>query len=261
MEKKYVVINDFNFRLIADFFKDLDRQGPGDKSITDLALKFTGDLPDNPKIADIGCGTGGQTIFLAENLNGSIIASDIMPEFTEVLREKVNKLNLSDKIEIREESMLDLSLTEQELDLIWAEGSIYNIGYQQGLKEWKKYLKPGGYIAVSEASWFTDSRPEDIEQFWNDNYPEIDTIPNKVKQMQEAGYTPIAHFILPEFCWWNYFNPVSEEFLEQFLQRHNYNDAAKSLTEHFKEETKLYDKYKSYYGYVFYIGQLQDNNK
>lgn len=256
MEKKHIVIHDFSFRLIADFFNGLDRQGPGDESITKQALSFINDLPDTARIADIGCGTGGQTMFLAQHLKGSIIASDIMPEFVETLRTKVRASNLESRIEVREESMDNLSFEDGELDLIWAEGSIYNIGYQKGLNELKKYLKPGGYIAVSEGSWFTDTRPEEIESFWHDNYPEIDTIPKKVEQMQQAGYKLIAHFILPEFCWWNYFNPADDEYMELFLKRHNYNEVAQKLVEHFREETGLYDKYKSYYGYVFYIGQL-----
>ena len=28
-------------------------------------------------------------------------------------------------------------------------GAIYNIGFERGLKEWRKYLKPGGYMSSS----------------------------------------------------------------------------------------------------------------
>lgn len=76
------------------------------------------------------------------------------------------------------------------------------------------------------SSWFTDERPVEIHDFWMDTYPEIDTIPNKVAQMQKAGYLLVACFVLPENC----------------------------LTKHFYE-TELYDKYKDFYGYAFYIGK------
>ncbi len=59
-------------------------------------------------------------------------------------------------------------------------------------------------------------RPSGIEDFWMANYPEIDTIPRKITQMEKAGYIPTAHFILPENCWTEHFYapqfPVEEAF-------------------------------------------------
>ena len=66
--------------------------------------------------------------------------------------------------------MVTISL---ETTLIWSEGAIYNIGFERGLKEWRRFLKEGAYLAVSEASWFTEKRPAEIETFWQDAYPEI----------------------------------------------------------------------------------------
>ena len=61
----------------------------------------------------------------------------------------------------------------EELDLIWCEGAIYNIGFERGLNEWRRFIKPGGYLVVSEASWFTWERPTEIQKFWQVAYPEI----------------------------------------------------------------------------------------
>ena len=72
--------------------------------------------------------------------------------------------------------MDNLPFQNEELDLIWSEGAIYNIGFERGMNEWSKYLKKGGFIAVSEASWFTSERPAEIEDFWMDAYPEISVI-------------------------------------------------------------------------------------
>ena len=91
------------------------------------------------------------------------------------------------------------------------------------MNEWNRFLKKDGFIAVTEASWFTPERPAEIEDFWLANYPEIDTIPTKIAQMEKAGYTLTA--------------------------------AAADLIAGQRHEQSLYDKYKEYYGYVFYIGQ------
>lgn len=247
-------ITDFQFRIIADFFKDLDRQGPYSDDVTRQALQLIGKLPDNAKIADIGCGTGGQTITLANNIQGDITAIDIMPEFIDKLDKKVEELGLKNRITTMVGSMDKLPFSENELDLIWAEGSIYNLGYENGLKYCHKFLKTGGYIAVSEGTWFTAERPKEIEDFWMSNYSEIDLIAPKINQMQQAGYAPIAHFILPESCWWNYFN-LMPALIPPFLERHNHSEITKEFVKYLEEEIVLYGKYKQYYGYVFYIGQ------
>ena len=151
--------------------------------------------------------------------------------------------------------MDNLPFKKEELDLIWSEGAIYNIGFEQGLTEWRKFLKTGGYIAVSEASWFTNERPSEINEFWQDAYSGIDTIPNKVEQMQNSGYIPVATFILPENCWTEHFYVPQVKVQEDFLESHAGNKTAEEFVENQRYEKQLYYKYKAYYGYVFYVGK------
>jgi hypothetical protein len=151
--------------------------------------------------------------------------------------------------------MDNLPFQHEELDLLWSEGAIYNVGFEQGLTEWRKFLKTEGYIAVSEASWFTEERPLEIDEFWKDAYPEMDTIPNKVALMQKAGYIPVATFILPENCWTEHFYAPQVAVREAFLEKHKGNKTAEEFIANQRHETQLYCKYKAYYGYVFYIGK------
>ena len=255
MSNEKNIITDFDFHLIADFFRGLDRQGPGSEEATRLALQLAGELPSGARIADIGCGTGGQTLLLARYTDAHITAVDIMPEFAEDLGRRAEALGLDGRISAVVASMDDLPFAEGEFDMIWAEGSIAHIGYERGLRQWRKYLKPEGVIAVSEASWLTDRRPEEIARFWTGGYPQIDRICVKVAQMQEAGYLPVAHFVLPETCWHNYLDPIKEH-VGPFLERHTYCEQARALAAELEYETELYGKYKAYYGYGFYIGRV-----
>jgi SAM-dependent methyltransferase len=192
---------------------------------------------------------------LAQHAPGHISGIDLFPRFIDLFNRNVANLNLQKRVKGIVGSMDNLPFGDEALDLIWSEGAIYNIGFERGLNEWRKFLKPGGYVAVSEASWFTNERPDEIEQFWKDAYPEMDTIPNKVAQMQNAGYIPVAAFILPENCWTENFYVPQVAAQKTFLQKYKGNQAAEDLIANERHEAQLYDKYKAFYGYVFYIGK------
>jgi SAM-dependent methyltransferase len=248
-------IHEFDFSLICDFFLNTERQGPGSPEATLKALGFIDNLTDKSLIADIGCGTGGQTMVLAQHAPGRITGFDLFPEFIERLNANAANLNLQDRVNGIVRSMDNLPFQNEELDLIWSEGAIYNIGFERGINEWRKYLKPGGYIAVSESSWFTEERPVEIDRYWMEHYLEIDTIPNKVAQIQKAGYIPVATFILPENCWTeHYFTPLIRA-QEIFLDKHAGNRIAEKFVEFQRHDAELYHKYKEFYGYVFYIAK------
>ena len=248
-------IHEFDFNLICEYYSNFERQGPGSPEMTIKALGFIDNLTPKSLLADIGCGTGGQTMVLAQHAPGNITGVDLFPCFIDLLNHNAKKLNLHNKVRGIVGSMDNLPFKNEELDLIWSEGAIYNIGFNRGLNEWHKFLKKGGYLAVTEASWFTEERPAEINEFWMDAYPEIDTIPNKVAQMQKAGYIPVATFILPENCWIEHFYAPQVLAQELFLKEHSGQKAAEDFIACERHETQLYHKYKEYYGYVFYIGK------
>jgi SAM-dependent methyltransferase len=248
-------IHDFDFNLICEYYSSVERQGPGSPEVTLKALSFIDNLTAGSEIADIGCGTGGHTMVLAQHAPGSIRGIDLFPLYIDIFNSNAGKQDLGHRVKGIVGSMDDLPFQDEELDLIWSEGAIYNIGFEKGLRYWKRFLKPGGFIAVTEASWFTEERPEEIEKFWMDSYPEIETIPVKTARMQNAGYVPLAHFILPVSCWTENFYAPQVKAQEAFLRKHEGDQVVIDFIESERYEARLYSKYKSYYGYVFYIGK------
>ena len=247
---------DFDFSLIANFFKRLDRQGPGGREQTLQALEFVkGYLPKDAQIADLGCGTGGQTVTLAHALPDShITAVDLLVPMIEGMQERIIKQNLQTQITLLLASMDALSFPCESFDLILAEGSIYHIGYKKGLEYWRQFIKTMGYVAISDCCWLSDKRPQDI-QWFNDNFAEIDTIAAKLSIMQSAGYEPTAHFILPSECWTkNYYEPVAER-IKSFTMENPDNSSAQMFIEQLKIEIEQYRLYGDYYGYVFFVGR------
>lgn len=149
-----------------------ERQGPGSEATTLLALQLAQiDRNRSYKIADIGCGTGAQTLTLAQSLQGEILAVDLFPEFLTKLEERQQSQTLTASVTPICASMDQLPFEAGTLDLIWSEGAVYNMGFQKGVTYWKDFLKSGGLLAVSEISWTTSQRPKELEEFWNGEYP------------------------------------------------------------------------------------------
>jgi ubiquinone/menaquinone biosynthesis C-methylase UbiE len=244
-----------SYDLLIDLHKANKRQGPGGDEQTKQALQLSGlDRVTPLLIADVGCGTGASTLTLAENLNASIVAVDLFEDFLDVLRESARKSGVTDKIKTLVCPMEDLPFDENSLDVIWAEGAIYNMGFAKGVEYFKRFLKPGGILAVSEITWMTKARPEEIQQHWDAEYSEIATVSDKVKTLENHGYILKGYFPLPASSWLdNYYAPL-ESSLAGFLSKHDSDDARK-IVEAERSEIALYRKYNAYYSYGFYIAQ------
>jgi len=241
--------------ILIETHKGLERQGPGSPEMTVKALSFIDDINKIARTADLGCGSGGQTMVLAQNIPGKIIGIDQLPDLIDALNDNAQKLNLGERVSGIVGSMENLSFSKEEFDLIWSEGAIDSIGFEKGLAHWYAFLKKNGYIAVTCPSWLTDERPAEIQKFWTDAGSGLDTVAGNIGVMQKCGYGFIASFSLPEKCWTdNYFSPrtVAEKV---FLEKNAGNKTVEEYIKNSKYEVELYSKYKQYYGYVFYIGK------
>jgi ubiquinone/menaquinone biosynthesis C-methylase UbiE len=158
-----------DYKLLIDLHKNANRQGPGGDAETEMAIDMSMIDQSAPlKIADIGCGTGASTLLLAQLLKAQITAVDFLEDFLEVLEGRSETMGLSKRITTLCCSMDNLPFGDEEFDVIWSEGAIYNIGFKRGLKDWNRYLKVGGLLVVSEITWITGSRPSELQKYWNE---------------------------------------------------------------------------------------------
>lgn len=243
-------------QLLIDLHRHHHRQGPGGDAETLRALDLARiDRKAPLQIADIGCGTGASTLVLAARLNAHVTAVDFLQEFLDVLDQRAAKAGLPGKIETLACSMDDLPFEDEAFDVIWSEGAIYNIGFEIGLSAWRRFLKPGGLLVVSEITWLTEARPPELQKYWEREYPEIASASEKMSALERNGYSPIGYFTLPEHCWMeNYYQPIRDEFAD-FLKRNGSSEAAKAIVEAETREIGLYQKYKAYFSYGVYIAR------
>jgi ubiquinone/menaquinone biosynthesis C-methylase UbiE len=242
--------------LLFDLHKRAKRQGPGGEDQTGKAVDLAGLSPSEPlKIADIGCGTGASTLQLARALNARITAVDFSSDFLEVLEADAEEAGLSERIKSLLCSMETLPFEDEEYDVFWSEGAVYNMGFENGVNSWRHFLRPGGLLVVSEITWTTGDRPSEVQKFWESAYPEIATAADKISVLERSGYSPIAYFTLPESSWIdNYYRPLQDSF-PGFLARHANSDKARAIVEAEEKEITLYMKFKSYYSYGVYIAR------
>lgn len=235
-------------------FEGMNRLGPGSKESTLKAISMFSKTHEQIDILDIGCGNGIHTMILADEIqNASILAIDNSNSFIETLNNKAKEHGLSDKVIGKCISMFEMPFEDKSFDLIWSEGAIYIAGFENGLRDWKRFIKDGGYLICSEISWLVDSPSQEIYNFWHSEYPEIDTVENKIKQIENAGYTYKSHFISPVTDWTdNYYTPL-ENNLNIMREKYIENDTAQQVIGILQKEIDLYKKYKDEYSYVFYI--------
>jgi ubiquinone/menaquinone biosynthesis C-methylase UbiE len=240
--------------IFYELHNDIPREGPGcnesTKKAYQLIEKFI--LPKS-SILDIGCGPGMQTIELASLTDGTILATDMNEAFLKGLKNRIKNKGLENKVRVEKANMKSLPYSKGHFDLIWSEGAIFIMGFQNGLREWRKYLKENGILVVSELSWIKANPPIEPVAFWEQAYPEADTVEGNVLKAKELGYECIDTFVLPEHGWWEYYyNPLEEKIRQLREKYENNHEALKSLAES-QNEIDLFRKYSDYYGYVFYL--------
>lgn len=244
-----------NMDLFYELFSGLPRQGPGDPASTLKALAMVPPLAPDDRVLDLGCGTGAPTILLARNTSARITAVDNHAPFIEELFRNTQASGLSLRVEARVGDMKQLDFPDETFQLLWCEGAIFVMGFDEGLRAWRRLLKPGGYIALTEATWLTDRAPAECRAFWQREYPAIRDVAANLEAISRCGYQPVGHFVLPAAAWLNEYYAPLERNLEQFRERHAGNAEAAVVAAQIAEEIEMYRRHHEHYGYVFYVAR------
>ena len=243
------------FEIFLDVQSGLPRQGPGSNESTLKALSYCEALPEEPRVLDVGCGPGMQTLALANAINCTITAVDLIDKYLGELRESAGEQNISDRIEILRRDMNELGFEPESFDLIWAEGSAYIMGIENALTSWKKFLKPGGYIAFTELVWLKTDPPDEVLNFFKNEYPPMTDVETNLSKVKAAGYELIGNFTIPDSAWWDdYYTPL-EVKLPALFEKYTGDSEAIGLIETTKHEIEMRRFYGEYYGYEFFIGR------
>ena len=242
-------MDDFFYRI----FDDMPRLAPGTFSATLKAFSKVRIPKSNASVLDIGCGTGMQTIALAKKISGKIIALDNHQPFLDTIKSKVRSENLRSQVEYHCQDMNAMEFENNSFDLVWAEGSIYIMGFKAGLEKVHALLKPSGYAVFSEMNWFANNSPDKIVEFFNSEYPEMLSVEKNIELIKSSNFELIEYFTLDkEAHWLPYYKPL-EQRLKMFRKSHSGDPSAMNIINDLQYEIDMYKKYSGYYGYCFYV--------
>lgn len=240
--------------LMFEIHKDLPREGPGCLDATRRAFEMLPWLPAEPRLLDIACGPGMQTLHLAQMSDARITAVDTHEPFLACLRANAETSGFANRITVLNRSMFTLKF-DQPFDVIWCEGAIYIIGFEEGLKAWKPLLKPGGYLAATEISWLKPGAPQACRAFWERDYPAMQSVEGNLQRIERQGYRLLGHFTLPESAWWQHYYTPLEARLKALRRQYAGNAEALEVLAGTQAEIDLYRRYSEWYGYEFYVMQ------
>jgi ubiquinone/menaquinone biosynthesis C-methylase UbiE len=238
-----------------ELFEALPRGGPGDNKSTRRAFNAIPKLPGRPLILDIGCGHGVQTIELAKISKGTIIALDNHQAFLNQLMKKAKDEKLLDHIVPKNISMLDMDFEKNTFDIIWSEGALYFMGFQNGLRRCHQLLKNDGCLAVTEIVYLVNNPPAPLIKYFEKEYPDIKSVKDKNDLIQNERFHILSNFTLPKSSWLEGFYLPMEEELSRLNRKYHGNEIALGIFEEMKNEINLYKKFSDFFGYEFFIMQ------
>jgi len=193
---------------------------------------------EKPRILDVGCGSGVPTIELAKLSDGEIVGIDIDQSLLEKFNRKIEKEGFSNRVKARKCSLFEIDFADESFDVIWAEGSIWIIGFEKGLKEWRRLLKPNGFLVVHD---------------------EIKTVSNKLEKIPSCGYRLVDNFLLPEDAHWTeYYRPLEIRIKELHMKYKDNADALKILKRH-QKEIDMVKRNPEEYSSAFFVMQKLNN--
>jgi len=146
---------------------------------------------ENPRILDIGCGSGVPTIELAKLSDGEVTGIDIDKSCIDEFNRKIKEEELSGRVKALNVSLFEMNFPDETFDVFWSEGVIGKCGFEASLKEWRRLLKHNGYLVI---------------------HYQISRVADALPRIPQHGYSLADTVSLPADAWWTeFYKPLEEK--------------------------------------------------
>ncbi|MFP4417559.1 MAG: SAM-dependent methyltransferase [Fibrobacterota bacterium] len=178
---------------------------PAGKEFTLAAGRLCGLNPAS-HVLDIGCGYGEGACNLASEFRCKIKAVDISEENLEFARQLSIERQVSHLIQFSQRDILTADYSEENLDLIMAEGGALSFfGRARGMSLIHDWLPSRGWFAFSDLILLSDDTPAEILSIFEHQKYAYETEDSYRKMIQENGFAPHLMCLVPPSGWDNYY--------------------------------------------------------
>ena len=134
---------DLDFLKVDDLMPVDEFHTRGRKATREMADMVN--LYTTARVLDVGCGLGGTARHLAEEYQCSVIGVDLTEEYVTAGTRLTELVGLSERVELRHASALDLPFEDDRFDIVWTQHVQMNIADKNRFfSEIARVLKPGG---------------------------------------------------------------------------------------------------------------------
>ena len=233
-------------------FADMDKLSPGDDSLSLYVLRSL-TRHRFELVVDAGCGAGRQTMVLASELGTPIQAVDSHQPFLNRLKQRAKEKGLAHLMQTHCMDMKDIPSIFPTIDLLWAEGAAYNIGFANALHTWAPSIEPNGFAVVTELCWLREKIPDPVKEFFKLEYPEMQSVPQNIAIAEEAGYKIFNIHTLPQEAWVDGYYDVLEPRAKSLVDHSDV--AVREFAVATLKEIETFKISEDSYGYIFYLLQ------
>ncbi len=149
------------------------------------------------RVLDAGCGVGGSSLWLAEQLGAQVCGINIQPLHLAIAREEARKRGLEDLVQFKEKNYCDTGEPANTFDVVWALESICHSDDKPAfLREACRLLKPGGRLMVADFFQFrVDLNDSELQRMriWLDGWalPSLAEVTEFTEAIRLAGFEQV----------------------------------------------------------------------
>lgn len=242
------------FKIFMEIQLGLPRNGPGSLAATRKAFSLLQGLPEVPEMIEMGAGQGATSMELLRLTKGRLTAVDLMKPFLDKLEEHAEGEGITgERLRTLCADFEDLHLPEGVFDLLWSEGAIYNLGFEEGLSLWRPLLAEGGFAVISDCMWKVDDPSLELRHFWDEAYPSMGTLAQNKARAERAGFDVLGDFWLGADDWWAEYHTPMKARIRELLPDYENSETALAVFKEQEEEMELFERFEDQYGYGFFI--------